>query len=68
MYFLNDVNNFILLTIHFSKQNDTNGAKSIEPDGDQIPDRSRGEIRQVMNQYFAHLIGYRPKLQKYITH
>ena len=25
------------------------------------------EVRRVMNQYFAHLMGYRPKLQEYIT-
>ncbi len=30
-------------------------------------DQHYGEIRQVMNQYVAHLLGYQPRLQKYIT-
>ena len=32
-----------------------------------IPENCQGETRSVMNQYLSHLLGYRPKLQKYIT-
>ena len=32
-----------------------------------IAESCRAETRSVMNQYLAHLLGYRPRLQKYIT-
>jgi hypothetical protein len=33
-----------------------------EPSGDWI-----GPIRGLMNQYFAHLLGYRPKLSSFLA-
>ncbi|MEE2827127.1 MAG: DNA repair protein RecO [Planctomycetota bacterium] len=32
-----------------------------------IADGCQAETRSVMNQYLSHLLGYRPRLQKYIT-
>ncbi len=28
----------------------------------------RGEIRRVLNQYVAHLLGHRPRMHAYLTH
>ena len=46
--------------VQFSGNADVN-----EPD--KIAEACHAEARSVMNQYLAHLLGYRPKLQKYIT-
>ncbi|MCH2183292.1 MAG: DNA repair protein RecO [Mariniblastus sp.] len=32
-----------------------------------IADSCQAETRSIMNQYLSHLLGYRPRLQKYIT-
>ncbi len=29
--------------------------------------RIRGELRGLMNNYLAHLLGHRPKMHKYLT-
>ena len=33
----------------------------------ELDARTRGELRGVMNNYLAHVLGHRPRMQEYIT-
>ncbi len=33
----------------------------------ELDARTRGELRGLMNNYMAHLLGHRPRMQEYLT-
>ncbi|MBN1909568.1 MAG: DNA repair protein RecO [Pirellulales bacterium] len=41
-------------------------AESGEPSTEPMDNRTRGELRGLMNHYFAHLLGKKPKMQAYL--
>ena len=43
------------------------GISQLENDAIELPEKHVGEMRKFLDQYISHHLGYRPRLQKYIT-